>query len=85
MEHCGKRKQAQGEYHHYVLETCAKIAKYAGENGNKAAIKNYSEELSYSVTEGTVRNFKGRYLEQLQKICAWFQSCYQGRPLLIGK
>ena len=66
LERCGKKKWARREYHHYVAETRAKIARYASENGNKAAVKKYSVELGYSVSEGTVRNFKRKYLEQLK-------------------
>ena len=57
MERCGTRKWAGNEYHHYTGETCG-IAKYACENGNKAAVKKYSMELGHSVAEGMVRNFK---------------------------
>ena len=32
------------------------------------AVKKYSMELGHSVAEGTVRNFKRRYLEQLQSV-----------------
>ena len=41
LEICGqKRKRVRGYYHHYTAETRAKIAKYACESGNKAAVKN---------------------------------------------
>ena len=69
LEICGKkRKRVRGDYHHYTAETRAKIAKYACESENKAAVKKYSVELGRPVSEGTVRNFKGKYLEQLKSV-----------------
>ena len=54
LEICGKkRKRVRGDYHHYTAETRAKIATYACESGNKAAVKKYSVELSHPVSEGT--------------------------------
>ena len=51
LEICGKkRKRVRGDYHHYIAETCAKIAKYARESGNKAAVKKYSVELGHLVS-----------------------------------
>ena len=69
LEICGKKRNwVRGDYHHYTAETRAKIAKYACESGNKAAVKKYSVELSHPVSEGTVRNFKRKYLEQLKSV-----------------
>ena len=69
LEICGKkRKRVRGDYHHYIAETRDKIAKYACESGNKVAVKKYSVELSHPVSEGTVRNFKRKYLEQLKSV-----------------
>ena len=90
LEQCDKRKRARSEYHHYTAETRAKIAKYACENGNKAAVNKYSMELGHSIAEGTVRNFKRRYLEQLKSVrdpdlIISLPNATLGRPLLIGK
>lgn len=91
MESSGKRKRTRkGEYHHYTPETRAKIAKFACESGNKAAVKKYSMELGHSVAEGTVRNFKRKYLQQLKSVgdpdlVTCLPNAALGRPLLIGK
>ena len=63
-----KRKWARADYHHYAAEACAKIAKYACESGNKAGVKKFSVELGHRVSEGMVRNFKHKYLEQLKRV-----------------
>ena len=69
LEICGKKiKRIRGDYHHYSAEARAKIAKYACESRNKAAVKKYSVELSHPVSEGTVRNFRCKYLEQLKTV-----------------
>ena len=85
-----KRKRARGDYHHYTAEARAKVAKYACESGNKAAVKKFSVELGYPVSEGTVRNFKRKYREQLKcvgdpDLVTSLPSASSGRPLLIGK
>jgi hypothetical protein len=90
LERCDKKKRVRGEYHHYTAETRAKIAKYACESGNKAAFKKYSMELGHAVSEGTVRNFKHKYLKQLKSVgdpdlINSLPSAAVGRPLLIGK
>ena len=63
LERYGKRNRVRSKYHHYTAKTHAKVVRYACENGNKAAVKKYSAEVGYSVFEGTVRNFKRKYLE----------------------
>ena len=40
--------------------------KYACEFGNKTAVQKYSAELGFTISEGTVRNFKRTYLERLK-------------------
>ena len=91
LEICGKkRKRVRGDYHHHTAETRAKIAKYACERGNKVAVKKYSVELGHLVSEGTVRNFKRKYLEQLKSVIdpdliTSLSSAAVSRPLLIGK
>ena len=61
-------RRERGDYHHYTAETRAKIIKYALESGNKAAVKKYSVELGHPVSEGTVRNFKRKYFEELKSV-----------------
>ena len=68
LEHCDRKKRVRGEYDHYTAETRAKISKYACKSGNKAAIKKHSMELGHAVSEGTVKNFKRKYLEQLKSV-----------------
>ena len=91
LEICGKkRKRVRGDYHHYTAETRAKIAKCACDSGNKAAVKKYSAELGHHVSEGTVRNFKRKCLEQLKSVTdpdlvTSLPSAAVGRPLLIRK
>ena len=83
-----KRKRARGDYHHYTAEVRAKVAKYACESGNKAAVKKFPVELGHSVSEGTVRNFKRKYHEQLKcvsdpDLVTNLPSASSGRPLLM--
>ena len=85
-----KRKSARGDFHHYTTEAHAKIVKYACQSGNKAAVEKFSVELGHRVSEGTVRNFKRKYLEQLKcvgdlDLVTSLLSALCGRPLLIGK
>ena len=84
-----KSKRKRGEYHHYDGPTRLKIAKYASENGNKAAVKKFSTHLGYEISEATVRNFKRKYLSQLMTTDADAITSLphgsSGRPLLIGK
>ena len=90
LEICGKkRKRVQGDYHHYIAEKRTKVAKYACESGNKAAVKKYSVELGHPVSEGTVRNFKCKYLEHLKSVSdpdlvTSLPNAAVSRPLLIG-
>ena len=61
-----KQRVARGKYTKYSNEDCAKIGKYALENGNERARKHFL--IKYPLlTESTVRNFKKAYNEKLQK------------------
>ena len=65
-----KRRRAHGDNHHYMTEAHAKMAKYACESGNKAAVKKFFMELCHCISEGTVwLETKLKYLEQLYKVC----------------
>ena len=63
-----KRKRARSDYYHYTAEACAKIAKYACESENKLAVEKLSVDFGHCVSEGTVKNFNCKYLEQLLAI-----------------
>ena len=56
----------RGKYQHYSAETCAKIGKYASENGNSKAINQFKEELP-TLKESTVRTFKRAYEKRLRE------------------
>ena len=56
----------RGKYRHYSAETCAKIGKYASENGNSKAINQFKEELP-TLKESTVRTFKRAYERRLRE------------------
>ena len=54
----------RGKYQHYSAETCAKIGKYASENGNSKAISHFKEELP-TLKKSTVRTSKQAYEKRL--------------------
>ena len=56
----------RGKYRHYSAETCAKIGKYASENGNSKAINQFKEELP-TLKESPVRTFKRAYERRLRE------------------
>lgn len=56
----------RGKYQHYSAETCAKIGKYASDNGNSKAINHFKEELP-TLKESTVRTFKQAYEKRLRE------------------
>ena len=60
------RKIANASDHHYMAEVRAKIAKYASEHANRAAVTKFSRELGHTVSEHTVRNVKSAYLSKLK-------------------
>ena len=83
------RRRKRGKYHHYTAEVCAKIAKYASEHSNKAAVTKFSRELEHSVSESTVRNVKSAYLLKLKSEkgpcnIGALPHASLGRPLLLG-
>ena len=85
-----KKDRKRGQYHHYVGELRAKIAKYACENGNKSAVTKFSDALGYSLSEATVRKFKRTYLSKLKvtgdaDAITSLPHATLGRPLLIGE
>ena len=50
----------------YADEVCARIGKYASENGNERARKHFSVEFP-TLNESTIRNFKKMYLSKLSE------------------
>ena len=48
-------------------ELKAKIGKYAAENGNTAASRHFSKDLEKPLSEGTIRGFKNKYLDELSR------------------
>jgi hypothetical protein len=48
----------RGCYHHYSTSEKICIGHFASQNGNAAAVRKYSKELEYAVSESTVRTFK---------------------------
>lgn len=79
----------RGSYTQYSDETRAKIARYASEHGNKAAVNKFSRELGKPIPESTVRNMKSIYLQKLRqepdpdKITS-LPHASRGCPLLLG-
>ena len=57
------RRRKRGRYHHYTPKVRTKMAKYASEHANKAAVTKFSRQLEYSVT---IRNIKSAYLRKLR-------------------
>lgn len=61
------KRMKRGPYTQYSDETRAKIARYASEHGNKAAVIKFSRELEKPLPESTVRNMKKIYLQKLKE------------------
>ena len=59
-----KRRRQRGTYTHYMPSDCAKIGKYALENGNLKAMRHFSARFP-DIKESTIRNFKKAYKERL--------------------
>ena len=83
------KRGKRGSYVHYDEETRAKIARYAVEHGNKAAISKFSVELGKPLAESTVRNMKKSWYLKLReepdpdKITC-LPRANRGRPLMLG-
>ena len=86
----GSEKAGQKrKYTHFTPEQRAKIAKYAAESGNSAAIRHFKKEFS-TLGESTVRLFKKQYESELKKK-GREQEIFslpkkkRGRPLTLGE
>ena len=53
-------KQSRGKYTAFTGVQQAQMAKYAIENGNKAAIKHYSKEFRVSIKESSLSTWKSK-------------------------
>ena len=86
-----ERNEANGrkrKYTHFTPEDRAKIAKYAAQCGNTAAVKHFAKEFP-SLGESTVRLFKKQYQADLKKVgseeeITQLAKKRRGRPLALG-
>ena len=80
-----KRKR---KYTHFTPQQRAKIAKYAAECGNTAAVRHFNQDFP-SLGESTVRVFKKQYMAELKKKpgedIMELVSKKRGRPLTLGE
>ena len=58
-----EKQMKRGSYTQYSNKTWAKIARYASEHGNKAAVNKFLHELGKPIPESTIRNMKSIYLQ----------------------
>ena len=63
----GGAKRGRGTYIKFTPVQQAQVAKYAVENGNKAAICHYSKEFHSDIKESMLSTWKSKYLEELRK------------------
>jgi hypothetical protein len=89
VEEQPKKPGQKHQYTHFTPEQRAKIAKYASECGNTAAVRHFKKEFS-TLGESTVRIFKKQYQAEVQrKGCSEEISSLpkkkRGRPLTLGE
>ena len=68
-----KPSKARGSYRHVDAETQAKIAQYACEHGNKAAMERFSTLLGFDIKKSSASTWKMKYLAEIKrrvKTCA---------------
>ena len=83
----------RGKYQVLSATLKAKIGKYAAENGNTAASRHFSKDLEKPLSEGTIRGFKSKYLDELSRkrkanedlTTESLPDKKRGRPLLLGE
>ena len=81
-----ERNAAKGQkrkYTHFAPEQRAKIAKYAAECGDAAAVRHFSSEYQI-LGENTVRLFKKQYVAELKKKDPDYQNLYKQETLRIN-
>jgi hypothetical protein len=76
----------RGNYGNYDDELRSKIARFAKENGDAAAVRTFSKELGRILNESTVRTWRKHMIkmESAQKSQVDLMKDKKGRPLLIG-
>ena len=82
------RKRKRGNYNYYDDETRCKIAKYASLHGNTAAARHFSTYLGKKISECTVRNYKKKLTNQIQRTKQPINSLpsnKRGRPPILGE
>ena len=52
----GATAKKRGSYHQYDGETCVKIARYACEHGQTAAVRHFSKVLEHPITQSTIQS-----------------------------
>ena len=67
LEERSGTKGRKRKYTHFAPEQRAKIAKYAAECGNTAAVRHFSQEFP-TLGESTVRLFKKQYEAELKRM-----------------
>ena len=90
-------KRSRGTYLKFTPIQQAQAAKYAVENGNKAAIRRYSKEFCAEIKESTLSTWKCKYLNEIKErhkegaydksgeiVVSSLPSKKRGRPLLLG-
>ena len=88
-----KPSKARGTYRHVDAETQVKIAQYACEHGNKAAMEHFTCQLGFDVKKSSVSTWKMKYLAEVKRRVKTGESAVverlpvkkRGRPLLIGE
>ena len=88
-----KPSKARGSYRHVDAETQAKIAQYACEHGNKAAMERFSTLLGFDIKKSSVSTWKMKYLAEIKRRVKTGEAPEvnrlplkkRGRRLLIGE
>ena len=93
VEATSKPSKARGTYRHVDVEMQVKIAQYACEHGNKAAMEHFTCQLGFDVKKSSVSTWKMKYLAEVKRRVKIGESAVvkrlpvkkRGRPLLIGE
>jgi len=93
----GSGKPSRGKYASFTGVQQAQMAKYAIDNGNKAAIERYSKEFLVQIKESSLSTWKSKYYEEVKRlsknrqfaesgeiVVASLPILKRGRPLLVG-
>ena len=93
MEATSKPPKARGTNRHVDVEMQVKIAQYACEHGNKAAVKHFTCQLGFDVKKSSVSTWKMKYLAEVKRRVKIGESAVvkrlpvkkRGRPYLLVK